>query len=164
MENFKNITQKIDDSNLAATASKTFSNVDEIINESKQTIQKANQAIDTAINIAKKADEFIASPSITEAIEDMRVSLKSFKSILLKVDDSNIKEAIDAGHHALDSLSETLDKTSRVMEPNSPIQYNLIELTNEFEETARAIRSLIETLERNPQELIFGKDQNKKGE
>lgn len=164
LENFKNITQKLDDSNLVTNATKTFSNVDEIIIESKQTIQKANQAIDTAINIVKKVDEFIASPSVTEAIEDMRVSLESFKSILLKVDDSNIKEAIDAGYHALDSLSKTLDKTSRVMEPNSPIQYNLIELTNEFEETARAIRSLIETLERNPQELIFGKDQNKKGE
>lgn len=164
LENFKNITQKLDDSNLVATATKTFSNVDEIIIESKQTIQKANQAIDTAINIVKKVDELIASPSVTEAIEDMRVSLESFKSILLKVDDSNIKEAIDAGYHALDSLSKTLDKTSRVMEPNSPIQYNLIELTNEFEETARAIRSLIETLERNPQELIFGKDRNKKGE
>lgn len=164
LENFKNITQKLDDSNLVTNATKTFSNVDEIIIESKQTIQKANQAIDTAINIVKKVDELIASPSVTEAIEDMRVSLESFKSILLKVDDSNIKEAIDAGYHALDSLSKTLDKTSRVMEPNSPIQYNLIELTNEFEETARAIRSLIETLERNPQELIFGKDQNKKGE
>jgi paraquat-inducible protein B len=164
LENFKNITQKLDDSNLVTNATKAFSNVDEIIIESKQTIQKANQAIDTAINIVKKVDEFIASPSVTEAIDDMRVSLESFKSILLKVDDSNIKEAIDAGYHALDSLSKTLDKTSRVMEPNSPIQYNLIELTNEFEETARAIRSLIETLERNPQELIFGKDQNKKGE
>jgi len=36
--------------------------------------------------------------------------------------------------------------------------------TKEFEETSRAIRSLIETLERNPQELIFGKDRNAKGE
>ena len=163
-ENIKKITQKLADSNIATTASKTFSNVDAVINESKQTLEKANTAIGTAINIAKKVDELIASPSVTEAIKDMRVSLKSFKSILLKVDSSNIQEAIDAGHHALDSLSKTLDKTSKVMEPNSPIQYNLIELTNEFEETARAIRSLVETLERNPQELIFGKDRNAKGE
>ena len=163
-ENIKKITQKLVDSNIATTASKTFSNVDAIINESKQTLEKANTAIGTAINIAKKVDELIASPSVTEAIKDMRVSLKSFKSILLKVDSSNIQEAIDAGHHALYSLSKTLDKTSKVMEPNSPIQYNLIELTNEFEETARAIRSLVETLERNPQELIFGKDRNAKGE
>ena len=163
-ENIKKITQKLADSNIATTASKTFSNVDAVINESKQTLEKANTAIGTAINIAKKVDELIASPSVTEAIKDMRVSLKSFKSILLKVDSSNIQEAIDAGHHALYSLSKTLDKTSKVMEPNSPIQYNLIELTNEFEETARAIRSLVETLERNPQELIFGKDRNAKGE
>ena len=81
---------------------------------------------------------------------------------MLKVDNSNLKEAINAGHLALDSLSKTMDKTNKMMEPNSPIQYNLIELTEEFEETARAIRSLIETLERNPQELIFGKD--RKGE
>ena len=62
------------------------------------------------------------------------------------------------------NLSKTLDKTSRMMEPSSPMQYNLIELTREFEETARAIRSLIETLERNPQELIFGKAKKAKGE
>ena len=83
---------------------------------------------------------------------------------MAKIDKSNIQEAIDAGHLTLESLSQTLDKTSRVMEANSPIQYNLIELTREFEETARAIRSLVETLERNPQELIFGKDRNAKGE
>ena len=83
---------------------------------------------------------------------------------MLKVDNSKIQEAIAAGHLALENLRQTLDKTSKMMEPNSPIQYNLIELTNEFEETSRAIRSLIETLERNPQELIFGKDRNAKGE
>ncbi len=83
---------------------------------------------------------------------------------MLKVDNSNIQEAINAGHLALENLSTTLNKTSKMMEPNSPIQYNMIELTREFEETARAIRSLIETLERNPQELIFGRGKNAKGE
>jgi len=164
LKNFKNVTQKLDDSNLVASASKTLSNVDEIMNESKQTLSNANKAIDSAITTANNANKLITSPGITKAIEDIRVSLKSFKSIMSKVDESNIKEAINAGHLALDNLSKTLDKTSRMMEPNSPIQYNLIELTKEFEETARAIRSLIETLERNPQELIFGKDRNAKGE
>ncbi|MZH13394.1 MAG: MCE family protein [Nitrospinae bacterium] len=164
LENLKNITQKLDDSNLVASASKTLGIMDEIISESKQTLNNANKAIDSAIVTANNANKLITSPGIAQSIEDIQVSLKSFKSILSKVDKSNIQEAINSGHLALDSLRKTLDKTSRMMEPNSPIQYNLIELTREFEETARAIRSLIETLERNPQELIFGKDRNAKGE
>ena len=164
LKNFKNITQKVDDSNLIASASKTLSNVGEIITKSNQTLSNANKAIDSMINTADNANKLITSPGITESIEDIRVSLKNFKSIMLKVDNSKIQEAIAAGHLALENLSQTLDKTSKMMEPNSPIQYNLIELTKEFEETSRAIRSLIETLERNPQELIFGKDRNAKGE
>ena len=164
LKNFKNITQKVDDSNLIADTSKTLRDVDEIMIESKETLSNANKAIDSAIVTADNANKLIMSPGITEAVEDIRVSLKSFKSIMAKVDKSNIQEAINAGHLALDNLSKTLDKTSSMMEPSSPIQYNLIELTREFEETARAIRSLIETLERNPQELIFGKDRNAKGE
>ena len=164
LKNFKNITQKVNDTNLIASASKTLSNVGEIITKSNQTLSNANKAIDSMISTADNANKLITSPGITESIEDIRVSLKNFKSIMLKVDNSKIQEAIAAGHLALENLSQTLDKTSKMMEPNSPIQYNLIELTNEFEETSRAIRSLIETLERNPQELIFGKDRNAKGE
>ncbi len=81
-----------------------------------------------------------------------------------KVDASNIQEAINAGHLALESLTVTLGKTNNILEPNSPAQYNLIKLTGELEETARSIRSLVDTLERNPQALIFGKDKKAKGE
>ena len=78
-----------------------------------------------------------------------------------KVDDSNLQEAIDTGHEALEYLSATLSKTNAMLEPDSPVQYNLIKLTGELEETARSIRSLIEILERNPQALIFGRDEAK---
>ena len=162
LKNFKNITQKLDDSNIIASATKTLKSVDKTIGNAEQALTNANKAIDNTIKTVNNANKLITTPTITEAIEDIGVSLKNFKSIMLKVDNSNLQEAINAGHLALDSLSKTMDKTNKMMEPNSPIQYNLIELTEEFEETARAIRSLIETLERNPQELIFGKD--RKGE
>ena len=77
---------------------------------------------------------------------------------MAQADDSNLKEAIDAGHVALEKLDTTLVLTNRVLKPNSPLQYNVIEMTDELTETARAIRALVETLERNPQALIFGKD------
>ena len=164
LKNLKNITQEVDDSKLIAKATKTLDSVGSTISSANQTLSKANKAIDSTLVTVGNANKLITSPGITGAIEDIRSSLKNFKSIMLKVDNSNIQEAINAGHLALENLSKTLDKTSRMMEPSSPMQYNLIELTREFEETARAIRSLIETLERNPQELIFGKDKNAKGE
>ena len=157
LQNFKSILKEVDDSNLISSATKTM-------NSAGKTLNNADKAINSAIETITNTNTFITSPGITEAIEDMRISLKNFKSIMKKVDDSNLQETINTGHLALENLSKTLDKTSRMMEPNSPIQYNLIELTREFEETARAIRSLIETLERNPQELIFGKDKDAKGE
>jgi paraquat-inducible protein B len=164
LKNLKNITQEVDDSKLIAKATKTLDSVGDTIDSANQTLSKANKAIDSTIVTVGNANKLVTSPGITEAIEDVRSSLKNFKSIMLKIDSSNIQEAINAGHSALKNLSKTLDETSKMMEPSSPIQYNLIELTREFEETARAIRSLIETLERNPQELIFGKDKNAKGE
>jgi len=75
-----------------------------------------------------------------------------------------LQEVINSGRSALDSLTETLAKTKDLLEPNSPIQYNVIKMSSELEETARSIRLLIETLERNPQALIFGKDKEVKGE
>jgi len=120
LKNFKNITQKVNDTNLIASASKTLSNVGEIITKSNQTLSNANKAIDSMISTADNANKLITSPGITESIEDIRVSLKNFKSIMLKVDNSKIQEAIAAGHLALENLSQTLDKTSKMMEPNSP--------------------------------------------
>ena len=121
------------------------------------TIDTVNKTLDNANNL-------ITIPGVYDAVDDLQISMKNFKSIMKKLDESNMQEAINAGHLALDSLTETLDKTNSMLEPNSPIQYNVIKMTSELEETARSIRSLIEILERNPQALIFGKDNEAKGE
>ena len=98
------------------------------------------------------------SEQVQGSLEDLEASMKSFRSILQKVDESNLQEAIDAGHIALEKLDTTLTMTNRVLQPNSPLQYSVIKMTGELEETARAIRGLVEMLERNPQAFIFGKD------
>jgi paraquat-inducible protein B len=110
------------------------------------------------LNTLQGADRLINSNEIENAMQDLETSLDSLSSILYKVDQSNLREAIDAGHVALESLDTTLNMATRVLKPNSPLQYNVIEMTDELTETARAIRALVETLERNPQALIFGKD------
>jgi len=110
------------------------------------------------LSALRGANRVINNPEIPVIIADLQASLQSFRSMVRKVDESNLKEAINAGHLALDKLQETLTLTNRILKPNSPLQYNVIKLTSELEETARSIRALVETLERNPQALIFGKD------
>ncbi len=110
------------------------------------------------LSTLKGANKIINTPEIPVIVSDLQASLQSFRSILKKVDESSLPEAINAGYVALDKLEETLTLTNRVLNPNSPLQYNVIKLSAELEETARSIRALVETLERNPQSLIFGKD------
>jgi len=110
------------------------------------------------LSTLRGANRVVNNPDIPGVVADLQDSLRRFRSIVKKVDEANLKEAINAGHVALDKLEETLSLTSRVLEPGSPLQYNVIKLTAELEETARSIRQLVETLERNPQSLIFGKE------
>ena len=112
------------------------------------------ELLDTLRGTSKIAN----SPALDAAIEDLSHSLASLRSILAHVDESNLKPAIDAGHVALDRLGTTLEMTNRLLVPNSPLHYNLIQATGELEETARSIRALVETLERHPNAIIFGKE------
>ncbi|OGT79202.1 MAG: hypothetical protein A3H91_09880 [Gammaproteobacteria bacterium RIFCSPLOWO2_02_FULL_61_13] len=112
------------------------------------------EMLDTLRGTSKIAN----SPALDAAIEDLSHSLQSLRSILAHVDESNLKQAIDAAHVALDRLDTTLELTNRMLDPNSPLHYNLIQATGELEETMRSIRSLVDTLERHPQAIIFGKE------
>lgn len=138
--------------------------IQEVTNVLLETIKGAGSTLKIADETIGNVNELITLPGIKQAVEDMKISLSNFKNILQKVDESNVQEAINAGHLALENLTITLSKTNDILEPNSPAQYNLIKLTGELEETARSIRSLVETLERNPQALIFGKEKKAKGE
>jgi paraquat-inducible protein B len=104
-------------------------------------------------------------PEIKGTLDDLQLSLQAFRGILQKIDGSNLQETINSGHVVMEKITETMgtfDETliqvNRVLKPNSPLQYNMIKLSGELEETARSIRSLVDTLERHPQALIFGKD------
>lgn len=84
----------------------------------------------------------LESPGLAEAVERLR-------SILQQIDEANVDEAIEAARSVLERLDHML-------QPSAPLHYNMVRMTGEIEETARAIRALVEMLERRPQSLIFG--------
>jgi paraquat-inducible protein B len=97
------------------------------------------------------------SQAIHASLEDLEASMKSFRTILDALDSENLNQTITSGREVLEKLRETVDLTNNMLQPNSPMQYNVIQMTSELEETARSIRALVEMLERNPQSVLFGK-------
>ncbi len=126
-------------------------NIEEIAAVLIDTLKGAGQTINSA-------NELINDPAIGGTIEDLRAALGSFRNIMQDIDGAKVEDVIGSARLALDSLNATLSTTNHLLKPNAPMQYNAIKMTSELEETARAIRSLIETLERDPQALIFGRD------
>ncbi|MBU3950672.1 MAG: MCE family protein [Proteobacteria bacterium] len=115
------------------------------------------------LNTLEGTNKLVNSREISDAVNDLRESLALLKQILNKLDQRidpiavNLENAIGAGHDALERAKATLGLMDEVLNTNSPLQYNFIELTSELSEMARSIRILVDMLERNPNAVIFGK-------
>lgn len=110
------------------------------------------------------ANKLINKPEIAGAVDEFKDSLLLFKTVLHKLDQhveplsTNLDTAIGAGHDAFEKVQNTLDLMDQVLKPESPLQYRVIELSEELAEMARSIRILVDMLERNPNAVIFGKN------
>jgi paraquat-inducible protein B len=109
--------------------------------------------------ILRGANELVNKDIDEKAVTDLQASMRALKGILQNVEEGNLETTIEAARGVLLNLQNTLKMVDSVLEPEAPLQYNVIKVTDELEETSRAIRSLIETLERDPNALIFGRKQ-----
>ncbi|MBS0336771.1 MAG: MCE family protein [Proteobacteria bacterium] len=103
------------------------------------------------------------SPGLDKTIADLGASLASLRSILHKVDERaepitvNLEQALAAARDALEKSKATMAAVDGMLAPESPMHDGAVRLTQELSATARAIRSLVELLERSPQSLLFGR-------
>ena len=122
------------------------------------------QTLEGVNALAKSANELIKGEDVQEAVRDLKGSMDAFKSILQKLDQRvepvmvNLETAIGTGHETLEKAKTTMQLLDRVLKPDSPLQYKIIELSEELGEMARSIRTLLDLLERHPNALIFGKN------
>ncbi len=116
----------------------------------------------------KGANAIANAPNLEASLNDLAASLASMRSILRKVDaraepiTENLEQALAAARSTLDKAKSTMAIADGVLASDSPLQGNVIKLTQELAATARSVRSLVEMLERDPQSLIFG-NSNKAG-
>jgi paraquat-inducible protein B len=97
------------------------------------------------------------APELQAALADLGPAMGSLRGILGDVDDAELDETLGAARQVAVNLERTVRLVNRALQPSAPLQYNVIQLTGELEETARAIRALVEQLERQPQSVLFGR-------
>ncbi len=109
------------------------------------------------LGILEGTNNLINKPQQEATVTDLQGSLRALRGIMQNVEEADLEQTINAATRVLQNLENTLTMVDQVLSPNAPLQYNVIQVTEELEETARAIRGLVQTLERQPNSLIFGR-------
>ncbi|MCC5873413.1 MAG: MCE family protein [Gammaproteobacteria bacterium] len=97
------------------------------------------------------------APELERMLVEMEGSVRAFRGILEQVEASDMEATLVAARGVLGNLERTLAVAADALDPQAPMHYNLLRMFSELEETARAIRALVELLEREPQSVIFGR-------
>ena len=108
-------------------------------------------------NILGGADKLVNKNVNEEAVTDLQASMRALSNVLRNVDEGNLDTTIVAARNVLINLQDTLRMINDILEPHSPLQHNVIKVMDELEEMSRSVRLLIETLERQPNSIIFGR-------
>ena len=111
----------------------------------------------------KGANAIANGPKLDASLTDLAASLAGVRSIMKKVDSraepitANLEQALAAARDTLEKAKSTMALVDGVLASDSPLQGNVIRLTQELAETAKSARALVDLLERDPQSLLFGK-------
>lgn len=153
----------IADSNVPYPELPTVAGTFEAMTESLQAFVSKLETLDVEAmgksveGILDGTDDLINKGEREKTVTDLQASMRSLKHILGKVEEADLEETVNAANLTLQNLHKTLAMVEQTLQPNAPLQYNVIKVMDELEETARAIRALVESLERQPQSLIFGR-------
>ena len=99
-------------------------------------------------NTVLQADRLLASASVKQGVEGLR----EVKPLL-----ESLKRTLEAAQVTLDRAGTTMQSAGDVVGPDSALRYDLARLLRELTTTARALRTLADFLEKNPNALILGK-------
>jgi paraquat-inducible protein B len=95
--------------------------------------------------------------NLQEAVAALTRTLEEVKNLSGNVN----RETLPQINTALAELQKTLQSLDGALGSESSLTYNISTITDDLSATLRSVRSLVDYLERNPQALIFGKEENK---
>ena len=93
--------------------------------------------------------------NIRETMVGVRESMASFKVVMDKTDDQRVLSRAGA---MMDQINATMAKLDKTLDPDSDLQADTGRLLRELTDAARSLRMLVDYLERQPDALLYGKD------
>jgi paraquat-inducible protein B len=94
---------------------------------------------------------------LKSSIPALRESLQQATALMNRLD----KETAPQAQATLAQAQATLAALEKTLRADSPVQSDLRRALDEFSKASRALRDLADTLERNPESVIFGKEKEK---
>jgi paraquat-inducible protein B len=122
----------------------------------KALVETATQALTAVRDIA-------ASGEVKQAVASLDRTLQSVETLSRSLDRSvgplteSLRTTADRAQVLEAELQKTLDATRSLIEPGSPLSYQLQTTLQDVSAAARSVRSLAETLERDPSAVVRGR-------
>ncbi|MGW8282028.1 MAG: MlaD family protein [Gemmatimonadota bacterium] len=137
----------------------------------KLTAVDADTLIISITDAFQNLDALLSSPGLTEATRELPITLRAAQDATLAMErlfahaDSavvplraRLVDTAEQADEAMVALQKTLQETADLLAEEGATSTRLNEALYEVSATMRAIRSLAETLDRNPSALLRGKD------
>lgn len=156
--------------------------LEDMINDVRQLLQGANRlvndpqvqvALDQAAEAITKLNHLAGTldaqvgPLITQAGGAVESARSAFASIDARAGDARklingSDQAVADARKALETLQQLLTNANSLIQPGSPLNYELTTALRDLGTAARSISALANTLDRTPNAVIFGRTQSEK--
>ncbi|MBF0218941.1 MAG: MCE family protein [Gammaproteobacteria bacterium] len=127
--------------------------------EKVDVVRLGNELISTLAGV----NGLVNGGELQQSLVAVNSSMQSLRSLLAKLDGqvtplvSDVNAAVVAGGALLNQSEQTMQLLNTMLQPDAPAQFHLNQLMLELGDAARAVRTLVELLQRNPESLLYGK-------
>ena len=118
---------------------------------------------DKAVSLLDNLDAITSDPEFKNLPSNLNATLTDGRKFINTLDEdidgvvTDLKDTLDGARDTLRKVNAISDNVNNMLEPESPLRYQLEDSLSEMAEAMRAIRILADYLERNPSSLLIGK-------
>ena len=122
-----------------------------------------SELVDKLASAASGLDKLVNKPELDHAIDELDGALSEARGTLAKLNArvdplaDSAEGALEEARTALKQVEAAVADVKSLIEPGSPLQYELIAALEELERAARSVRVLADGLSQQPDSIIFGK-------
>jgi paraquat-inducible protein B len=122
-----------------------------------------SELVEKLASAASGVDKLVNKPELDHAIDELDGALTEAHGMLAKLNArvdplaDSAEGALEEARTALKQVEAAVADVKSLIEPGSPLQYQLIAALQELERAARSVRVLADGLSQQPDSIIFGK-------